>query len=208
MRTPHIVITYLDELPVEPFSEFTQDVEYEGLDLVSESRPNPGPVASLELLLGTAAFAYLAKPYFEGFLQEAGKDHYQIVKSALSRLSARLIGPNAPKDQLVYYVGKVAAPKPKYSMTFSIVGELDNGIKVKLLLESDLNDVQTEAAISAFLDFLYSTHNGTLDNSSVEGLADAKPVAMKLLIAFDHNEQSLKVIDPIPSHIRDRQKQQ
>ncbi len=63
-----------------------------GLDLVVESRPSNGPLAGLEWLIPTGVILFLAQGYFNGFLNEMGKDHYEVLKAGLKALRRRFSG--------------------------------------------------------------------------------------------------------------------
>jgi hypothetical protein len=46
----------------------------------------------VEWFIPTAIVFFVAKSYFDGFLKEAGKDHYQLLKSKLSKTAAKTMG--------------------------------------------------------------------------------------------------------------------
>jgi hypothetical protein len=75
-----VALIYSDVLPEAPFDEFAQLVRSSGLDLKVASAEQRGPQAGIEWLLPTAAILYLGKSYFDGFLKEMGKDHYNALK--------------------------------------------------------------------------------------------------------------------------------
>ena len=76
--TPHIALLHVDSVPTEYFRDFVETVRSEKLDFRVLERPSV-PMAGIEWLMPTAIFVYLAKPYFESFLKEMGKDHYALV---------------------------------------------------------------------------------------------------------------------------------
>lgn len=195
---PDIGISYLDGFDPALFSEATDAIAANGLKLRIESRPDPGPFASLEWLIPTAVFAYIAKSYFDSFLKEAGKDHYGLLKAGLSSIVARLFGPGAPVGYLIFTKGKASSSIPKYSLTYSILAEVGGGIRVKLLFKNECSEAECNDAQSAFLKFLSDLHDGVLDASTIDGLIDAKPVSNMLLLEFDSEKQCLRVVDPLP----------
>ena len=82
--TPHIAIFHVDSVPTEYFQDFVETVRSDKLELQVVERPS-GPMAGIEWLMPTAIFAYLAKPYFESFLKEMGKDHYTASREGTTR---------------------------------------------------------------------------------------------------------------------------
>lgn len=192
----HIGLSYPPELPAEAREEFAAAINHPKLVVMQEERPRPGPFAGLEWFLPTAIIVYIAKPYFESFLTEAGRDHYQLLKKALSKLSARFTGPSAPVARIYLSDGKLKSPAPKYSLTYSVVGEIGTGLRAKLLLQVTLTAEQCDEAVAAFLHFLDALHDGTLDASAIAGLSDARPVGRMLLLTYDLTAKALIVVDP------------
>jgi len=92
----HIGISYLAGTPDDAVSEFVTTVERPGLELRVQHQ-EPTPRASMEWLAATAVVVYLAKPYFDGFLSEMGKDHYNALKRGLVALGKRLLSRSAPQ---------------------------------------------------------------------------------------------------------------
>ena len=107
MNNPHLAVSYIEKFPPERFVRFSSDVEAPSLNILIESRPEPGPFAALEWLIPTAVIVYIAKSYFESFLKEMGKDHYVLLKKGLRNLGASLLGNNAPQIRLIGTAGKI-----------------------------------------------------------------------------------------------------
>lgn len=47
----------------------------------------PQVFASFEWIMPTLVVGFVFKSYFDGFLKEAGKDHYQLLSSSLKKLA-------------------------------------------------------------------------------------------------------------------------
>ena len=204
MATPQIGLSYVESLSSSALDEFSEEVKAPKLDFQSESRLPPGPYAGMEWMLPTAIIVYIGKSYFDAFLKEAGKDHYQLLKAGLKKLAARCTGEQAPRTHLYFTDRKAASETPRYSLVLSVVADLGQGITIKLLLDPNYTAEQSALAIESFLAFLERAHEGTLDLSAVNGLVDARPVGRTLLIAFNTESSALEVVDPIPRHFRDR----
>jgi hypothetical protein len=201
---PHIRVVHREDIPPDNFLDFADLIHQDGLDYKCEAVPKPGPYACIEWLLPTVVVVFIAKAYFDGFLKEAGKDHYQLLKTGLVKLSERFNSTNKPETKLVFTKGKAKDELPKYSLVYSVYAELEEGISVKLLLQSDFNAEQCNEALSCFLDFLQDAHEGNLSPSSVNGLANAQLVGRTLLIAYSPEFKQLEVVDPIPRSARDK----
>ncbi|WP_142966388.1 hypothetical protein [Klebsiella aerogenes] len=82
MKKSDISIIFDKNIPDEFFKDFENDVEVQGLNLVIESREPTGPMACAEWFILPVVFAFIGKSYFDGFLKEMGKDHYQSMKES------------------------------------------------------------------------------------------------------------------------------
>lgn len=83
-------VSYQEDVPNEIISDFVHTLESGGLE-VDTIRRRVGVYMALEWALPTAVIAYLAKPYFDAFLSEAGKDHYGVTKRGLLKLIGKLL---------------------------------------------------------------------------------------------------------------------
>lgn len=200
MRPVHIAIVHVESIPVELFAGFTEAVSTEKLDLQVQSREDGGAFAALEWLIPTAVIVYISKSYFDGFLKEMGKDHYNLLKSGLKQLKDKVVGPVAPKVTVVGSSGKISGQQP-YSLFFSVLAEAESGITFKLLVQTDSSPEQFERSIEAFLEFLSAFHEHTLDNSSVEKLATSRVVGRTLLLTFSTATNQIEIVDPVPKRM-------
>lgn len=92
MQDFDIGIWYQTDVPEEAINELVSELVKSGLTVQSRERP-VGVYAAFEWAVSTIVVAYIAKPYFEGFLNEAGKDSYITLKSGILKLIERLFGP-------------------------------------------------------------------------------------------------------------------
>jgi hypothetical protein len=81
----HIGFSYQEDIPKQFMSDLIDTISVDGLFLKSESH-KPNIFATMEWAIPTMIIAYIAKPYFESFLKEAGKDHYQLLKKGFIQL--------------------------------------------------------------------------------------------------------------------------
>lgn len=200
--TPHLAVLHVDNIPLEYFSDFTDAVKAEGLELAVESRPSGIPYAGIEWLMPTAIAAYLAKPYFESFLKEMGKDHYGLVKEGLKKLYTRVASSKAPEVSLISTAGKVNKDQP-YSLFFSVVFEGPQGSFFKLLIPRPIEKTEYETAITAFLDFALQVNFGKLDEHAAIKFKEATPTGRTTLVVYDKTTKRIKPVNPLAGRSAD-----
>ncbi len=137
----HIVLTYQDPLiDSGVVSDFADDIRTAGLNVRVKSVPFMQYRAGIEWLLPTAIVAYLAKPYFESFLREMGKDHYALAKQAFSNLLTRITAKYGDRLRIMSPQGKRGEESQQYSPIFSIEAESSELLRVRsILLDFCLN---------------------------------------------------------------------
>ena len=84
-----------------------------------------------------------------------------------------------------------------YSLLFSLVAEIGEGLTFKLLLKKRASSDEYEAAVTAFLDLLDAIHSGEIDEGTFERLANGRIVGRTLLLAYDEQAKRLTPIDPL-----------
>ena len=154
-----IILVYPDHFSAEFGDSIIQDVGHKDLQAKVVMEP-PRILACAEWFVPGAIAAYILKPYFEAFLTEAGKDHYQVLKSTLAKLlrtakliSVRTIVPSTSKNKL--------NPSNTQSKAFSVYFQLKSGLTVKLMFD---NNLPVEVWIAALEDMMvlvedhYSTY--------------------------------------------------
>ena len=159
-------------------------------------RPSEGIQASLEWFAIPAVAFFLFKPYFDGFMKEAGKDHYVILKKALTGLWSRFFS----KDRGIRVVVIASSPgkvERQYSQLFSIYVEIKNGRRVKFLIREDCPKDEYAEGIDAFLNLIDSYHSGVPSGGLSIDLDSEKDFYGTVLIEFDKETKSLRVLDPI-----------
>ena len=138
MRYSHLALLCDEQAPSDILDQIYREVEAESLNIRRQSSPSTEPQGSLETILPTFVAVYLLRPYFEGFLKEAGKDHYAILKKALKNTWNRLFNRN--DDFRVALLTSSGEVKLEYSLLFSILAETRSGQKVKLLIREGCSE--------------------------------------------------------------------
>lgn len=159
MERPDIGILYADKVPSEFFDDFLSSISDENLNILIESRGSDQHFACLEWFIPSVIGVFLAKSYFDGFVKEAGKDHYQLLKTKLSNLSHKSL--ETPKIEPVLFgtTGKLSTNNP-YSLAFSVHAEATDGKVFKLLLPKPTEGSDYTLHIYAFLEYLSDFHSG------------------------------------------------
>ena len=199
MENTHVVLTYQVPL-IDPIvvSEFEEDVRADGLNVRIEPVPFMQYRAGIEWLVPTAVIVYIAKPYFDSFLSEMGKDHYAIVKTALNNLRARISARYRDRLKVVSSSGKFSKDSEKYSPIFSIEAESSSGYRYKLLIQTEIDEKNFSLALDAFLDLMAQDHRIDSIEEKNECVLAAKPITSVVLLSFNPVSGELEIVDPLP----------
>jgi len=192
---PHIAILHVNTVPSAGFEEFRRATSAPGLDVQIVELDPPGPMAGVEWLMPTLVIGFVASSYFGGFFQEAGKDHYLLVKEQFKKLYAQVAGPDAPEIKLIGSAGKVKPVQP-YSLYFSLVGQGPNDVSVKLLLKKPLSQLEYDQSVEASLDFLRNLNTDSLDAEAKRRFQSVTPMGRTLLVVFDETTKEVVPINP------------
>lgn len=148
----HIGIEVPESMADFASDKIIADLKTDGLNIKILKRPEGGTWAALEWIIPTAIAAYVFKSYFDGFLKEAGKDHYITLKNWLKNFTnnGRLL-----KVQTIYD-SQSTNKRPNdnnQSKSVSLLLQTKNGKIIKLLFDNDLAKEDWDNAIDQLLDF-------------------------------------------------------
>lgn len=179
-------------------NDWCQELSENGIEIEISEYKNKS-FAALEWLLPTGIVLYIAKPYFEAFLQEAAKDHYQLIKKIISeKIYKRHFGDSSEK---LIYVNQNGLKESFFSNTFSIETSIetdDQNLKLKLLLPENSN---ADDVINAFSKFsLYVNNDSHVIASSLLRLD--KHRAWSKVLWLNSQTQNLELIDVVESSIQ------
>jgi len=202
-RDVHIALVYQDPIiNSDVIAGFDGDIQAPGLKVLVESVPMMGARSALEWLMPTAIVAYIAKPYFTAFLTEMGKDHYAVTKKAFGNLRARINERFGERLKLVASKGKLGSDAHKFSPVFSIEAQSPCGYRLKLLVQTDMQQERFNLAIEAYFNLLaqiYGTEELTPHSKS---LLSNKPACSVLLVCFNEESRELEHVNPMPENKR------
>ena len=111
---PHIALIHDERVPADFMDQFCTDVNAVSLDVQRIARPAQCPQAGIEWLAFLVIAFFLLKPYFDGFMAEAGRDHYAIVRKALKALWSKFFAKN--RKLRVAVIAPSGERKPRYSI--------------------------------------------------------------------------------------------
>lgn len=190
-KRPDILLMLREGLPDQIEAEVRTTLNQPDLNLKVIRQPG-GPFDGVELYLPTAIGLFVAAGFFNGFLQEAGKDAYAALKEAAknlwhraSELNIRLIGTS----------GKISK-KRQFSLVYSITGEVATGLNFKFLVQAEISHDDAEDGISAFIDLIADILNERLTEQEVQSLLACKPIGGTVLVKFDTKARMIVPVDP------------
>ncbi len=184
-------------IPDDIVDEFVAAVSASGLSLSVEREDEVPIQAGLEWLAPTALIVFLAKPYFQSFLSEMGKDHYNLLKKALKTMASSLLGRSRPKINLIQSSGKIKS-SGQYSPAFSIYLEVSEKLTLKLLFPTELEEQKIHEIIEAYLDFIEGLYTGQIDEGVMQKLGGGRAIGKTMLITYDIEAKEISPIDPVP----------
>jgi hypothetical protein len=166
VEKPDIGVIYNEYLEGDIFDDFGSSIKADSLNIIIQSRPQNEPMACAEWYIPAAVIAFIGKSYFDGFLKEMGKDHYQSFKDKLSGLTNEVMSKPKIEPFLIGTEGKISSKNP-FSMAFAIHSETIDGHTFKLLIPkagvlSDYSD-----HVNRFLEFLSDYHLGLASLDSI-----------------------------------------
>lgn len=149
-----IRLWYVAEMvPEDVISGLTEAISASGGPSLVEREEKYPMQAGLEWLAPTALVVFIAKPYFESFLTEMGKDHYNLLKKAVKKAATHLLNRSAPKFRIIHSPGKVHTAAT-YSPAFSIYVEINSKLNLKLLFPSEPTEKEIEEIFDVYSSFI------------------------------------------------------
>lgn len=193
-QNTHIALVHFDSVPNELLDEFCASVNSGKINFSKIPRPEPGPQMSMEWIAFPAIALFFLKPYIDGFMKEAGKEHYHVLKGALKSLWKEYFS----EERKIHFAVITASGKKKlrYSMLFSIYFPDKNGHLVKLLFREDCSEEEYFTIIDSFMDLIESySSTKTNDNQVIFENLEAKEKGVTF-IEYDRKSKSFRIVNP------------
>ena len=189
-----LVFAWDERIPKGIIDDFMATIDTPELKCVADKRRQRGAYAGVELFIDTAIILMIAKPYFDSFLKEAGRDHYVILKSAILALCEKLLG----KDRVVKIEVVVSSNSPlkqsadPFSPAFSIIAPLGSRKRMKFVFRQEMTLEDLDKYTDLILNLVRRVNS---DNPYLLQLMETN----KNLIIFDqltmtYNKQSNELI--------------
>jgi hypothetical protein len=192
-----VSLVYEEAFEDDYFHKFAKGLNQEGIPAKVDSRPNPGPQACIEWLMPTAIVAGVSA----GFLNEIGKDLYQLLKAKIADLTIKTI--QKPRIEPVMYgsKGKLVNDNP-YSSAFSIYSDAKMNRRFKLLIPKYSLNVDYNKAVHAYLDFLKDYNRGIVSEIDIGlDLSVIRPM-QTIPVCFNEARNCIEWVDHVPAHVR------
>lgn len=174
MRTEaHIVIdqTIFDNMPI--FDLEIEMLEKDGLS-IEKKQHSIQAYASLEWMIPPLVFAFFAKPYFEGFLNKAGEDHYEVLKRWILKMNSKFRGYFTQTITTTKSTNKVANDSDTPNNFFGVYFKTPLGNNLKVFMpncESEQEDIKALSDLLDDLRKLYSKPESKFARK-IKGLTD------------------------------------
>lgn len=149
---PNIIVnlSIAKELPTEIFDGVVSEFNAGGIITIPSKRKTLIYANSMEWSIPTAVIVgFILKSYADGFLSEAGKDHYLLLKSGLKKL-LHIIKPL----KTIKYSTKQLETKNTQSDIFSLETATKEGKHIKFLFNKDVSLEEWEAYIDTAIDLM------------------------------------------------------
>lgn len=169
----HIGIVCPDNFSDIIINEIINGIEEPNLKIAVNKVP-PTPFAAIEWTVPTILVAYLAKPYFEEFLKEAGKDHYHKLSNWLKKVVTNM---KDIKVKTITSSGSIHKVDDNYSQSkaVSLIIQTKTGKPIKILFDNDLEKEDWENAIDVILDFVIKNYENSPNDEMSIKTKDLKP---------------------------------
>jgi len=194
MKSPDIALIYNEDLSKDLFEGFELSLRNKQLKLTVESKPKNGPYLCAEWFIPTVVVAYIAKSYFNGFLNEMGKDHYLTLKEQLSGVASNVMSKPRIEPTIIGTEGKISKNNP-YSLAFSICAEASDGNKFKLLVPKPSEAEDYTIIVYKFLEFLNDFHSGVKIIEDTGYDLSIKPPSGHVFLHLNQKTQAIEWLD-------------
>lgn len=178
-KVPDILLTYPTEFPDELIVQEILEIQADKLDL-KISKEDHTHFMAFEWIIPTAFCVYILKPYFDSFLSEAGKDHYNILKNGLKKfvekakfIKARMIA----ADQSTAKLSKGY----NQSIVISFTIQTKNNRQIRLLFDNDLEKSDWDNAIDELLDFVIENYESSPNDKLTNAISEKSKKEYELI---------------------------
>jgi hypothetical protein len=201
MPKPDIGIQYAANFPDEAIREFENDLQHDSLDVRAKAIQGPQVFASLDLIIPPLVIAYVCKPYFDAMFKELGKEHFEFLKSKMTKLTKKTMSTPKVEPKLVRSGGEVDDDSP-YSRTFGLVAEVTDDIRFRLLLPKHSEENDYNELVPKFFNFAAEYHGFPANSEAFKIIEQSGEENGELLVTINQETGEFEWVDPMPAKIR------
>ena len=191
-----ISLVYVESFEDDNFHKFTNDLNEIGIQATVESIPHPGPQACIEWMMPTAIIVGISA----GFLNEAGKELFHLLKKKLTALTSETIKKPRIEPVMLGTKGKLKEDNP-YSSAFSICSEAKMNRRFKLLIPKYSIHTNYDKIVLSYLDYLKDYNDGLVTEADI-GLESSTSSPSIILVHYNESTNRIEWVDHLPSHVR------
>gem|GEM_PF-1120526 len=192
---PDIVYIFPSFFPEEIINNELEIIQNSNLKIRTHKSEENSIYNAFEWIIPTAFGVYILKPYFEGFLSEAGKDHYTLLKKFVNNFLEKgkeynfsVIAAKESPDKLSKNYNK--------SFTISLEIQTKNNRVIKVLFDNSLSIEEWKKSSDEILN-IFQEHYENFPNDKLTTMIqnfDDKP-HRKLYITVDKIPQNYLLRD-------------
>jgi hypothetical protein len=201
MTRPLLAIVYQKGFPAEVFTDFVDSFPDKSLDVHLEEIPLQGPLAGMAWTMLTGGAVFIASSYFGGILKEVGKEHYELLKKWLAKLTEKTMETPGVEPTLIGTSGKLEKDDA-FSMGFSIWAEIPGGAKIKFLIPKNGCASDYSKGTETFIEFLRSCHEDVEAALDGAGFKARLTRGMPITVAYNRHIEKIEWVDPLPESVR------
>ena len=192
----HVRLLVDKQFPGNPFVEF--ESELASLELEAQTtHQESAPFMNSQMLGWSILAIWIAYPFFQAFLSEAGKDSYVAVKKLVVGLWEKVLRPGLPKGHVL--TAKGIQPQ-EYSVTITLSADFKYG-RVTLLFPNKCSEEEYAKSVDLFMDMMLAYNRG----EAFQGISldeDENCFQGLILVAYDTSCETLKTVNPY-AHLDD-----
>lgn len=158
----HIVISYSRYIDDSLINSFIREIDTRNLTFGKHKQNSSQVYATIEWFIPTAVVVLIARPYLDGFLGEAGKDHYILLKNALRNLSKKII---RKTKNIMWLSANNDTKNMVYNHYISIQAEAFGSYKFIFRMPKDTTDCDEEKIIEEIFIFLQTYYQEGEDSN-------------------------------------------
>ena len=183
---------------IEPqAARLLRNLEDEGSVARELTLPYSQIYASAEMI-GMVLALLVLKPYSEGFFNAAGADDFRKFKAAAGELSQRILGGAG-----VHFRRSDYSPDSDFSRAMAIEVELQDGLRMRVLLRDDYDKTKLDLVLDKLWDQLEPISRGEVVQL-LDGVTRKTSFGGYIVVRFDEVLNSLIIVDPVVEAMRPR----